>query len=426
MTRRGWVRIALVVLALSVAGGGDALAHDYRLIRKGQKPEDAVVIPHVLNQRRFSMRVGETVTLVVHDVSDPPCTAKITAVHGIGTSATISPDGSKGFVRDQPFTITAKAVGETTFQIGVLGEAARVPPGRAECNENSINDVVVTVEPDFAVAQVDALRVGVDLTKHLKLDLSASYSSLKTDLVPIRAETKTGAVTPLAGTWSVMDRYFDAQKTGSHLQTAATTDFRAGLVDILSRGGYTPDCEPRGFGPGSGGVWEDGLSGLRTLKRAYDLKLSTGLDKDMALFEKLFDTPTRPFLVNCEMCCDDGYCPPYPTLSSVFAVPPTTPRLDLFLLGAVSTYDMTGAPEAHLWAAGCADPAKGNLKFDILGSDGFTTSKTQAVAPDGTFRINFDGLGTGLGYQVKINYESTPTARGETRKIAAPWIRAQF
>jgi hypothetical protein len=416
----------LAVLALAVVGGADALAHDYRLIRQGQKPDDAVVIPHILNQRKFSMRVGETVTLVVHDISDPPCTAKITAVHGIGTSATISPDGSKGFVPDQPFTITAKSLGETTFQIGVVGEAARVPPGRAECNENSINDVVVTVEPNPAAAELDGLKVGYDLTKTLKLSLSASYSSLKTDLVPLRADAKSGAVTPLAGTWNVMNRYFDAQKTGSHLQTAAATDFRSGLVDILSSGGYTPVCEPRGFGPGSGGVWENGLSGLRTLTRAYDTKLSTALDKDMALFEKLFNLPTRPFLVNCEMCCDDGDCPPYPTLSSVFAPPPTTTRLNLFMLGAVSTYDMTGTPEAHVWAAGCADPAKGNLKFDILGSDGFTTTKTQATAPDGTFRINFDGLGTGLGYELKINYESMPTAHGETRKIVAPWIRAQF
>jgi len=424
MARRTWLIPAL--LAVLALGDAAALGHDYVLIRAGQKPAQGVVLEHPLGQRKFSMRIGETATLVVRDISTPPCTAKITVVHAIGTTASITPTESKGFVRNQPFTITAKSLGDTTFQIGVVGEAAN--GGRSDCAENSVNDVVVTVLPNPAAATMSAGDAFNVLNKTMRADLTMSLTKTKSDVANVRGDVFGGQVPPTLGTWMIMDRYFTAFRDGATERRTVVDDFRTSLVGILNAGGYTPDCEPRGFGAGyRAGVWSSDLRTIGSQIRMYDDKLRTGLSNDMTAIEKRFNSEFNPFLIDDDCCCDDCCCDPplIPTVSAQF-VQAVRNRLAFDLIGAISAHDAQGQNAGYLWAAGHADPAKGDVKIDLLSGDGFTTTKTGTVGSDGLFRINFDPLKTGFAYRLSLNYATSPNSRSEDRIISMPWIREQF
>jgi hypothetical protein len=409
--------VAAASLAIAAA---TALAHDFLLIRQGQNRTDALVLDHSTGQRAFTIRAGESVSLIVHDVSDPPCRATVSVNAVVGTSASIAPNGSRGAVRDQPFVITGKTPGVTTFQIGVVGEGGR-------CNENSVNDVVVTVVGDADAAEADAAQAGAQIVKDMKTTLATAWNKLKGDVGAIRDGVKGGTVPPPVAACQVLDTYYDVFRAAALLRLSSIGTFRSQIVTDVTNRGFTVNDEARGLLPGYRyGAWTLGVRNIRDTIRLYDERVRTSLDRDAATFEKAYSTAKIPLLFNYDCCCCDCCCddPFPPTISTAIVQALTSPpRLELGMIGALSTLDATGKPVGYLWVIGHGDPAQGAVEIDILAGDGTTTTKTATIPTTGKFRVDFDGMKTGMLYQIEAKYlGATGSTRLPKRIIDMPFV----
>jgi hypothetical protein len=416
MKRSKWTfaLIALVVALAAVA----ASAHHYLVIRFGWKPEQALTFDND-DVKAFSLRVGEKVTLIVHDVSVPSCKATITVAGVVGTSATITPNGSIGAVKDQPFVVTGKSLGTTTFQIRVVGAGTN-------CTENSINDVTVNVLPDDKAAQARGEEIAKQLLKNTKSSLTSAFNTLKVSVGGLKADLKAGEISPTNAVCVMLDTYSDALNAVGTLRRSAVADFRTQLVAYSLGAGFTELDEPRAFLPGwRDGAWEEGVRDIGGAYRTTIGKIRTALNKDLPSIERTYDRPDLPFRVNYECCCCcDCCCDPYPpTLSDEFPQKTYGPRLRLDALGAIATLDSLRNPVGYLWVIGRGDATKGDVQADVVVGDGTTVTKVATVDPDGTIRFDFEGLPTGRLLNVRLKYANESSAWNvQERFIGMPRI----
>jgi hypothetical protein len=411
----------LVLVALVLAVAADAMsADDFVLIRGGASMSGAIVLvpSSSSGDRKIKVHVGESVTLFVRDVSNPPCRAKITVNAVVGTNATITPNGSKGFVRDQSFDVTGTSVGTTTFQIGVVGEGGA-------CNEQSVNDVVVEVVADPHAAEASAGQFSAQIVKDTKSTLTAGLNKLKGDVAGVKAAIKGGTFSPQIGACKLLEAYYDALWDAGNARRAAIDGFRSKIVDDVKARGFTELDEARGLMPGYGaGAWVQGLRNIRMPFRAYDEKVLAILAKDAQSLEKSFSTSEIPFYFNYECCCDCCCCEPYPpTISEIFTPPSTRVRLDIGAIGAVSMLSPTAGPIGSLWIVGHGDPTQGTVEADLLAGDGTTATQTATMGSDGKFRLYFTAVKPGLLYHVGLKYPgASSTYRLPERYIGVPFV----
>jgi hypothetical protein len=408
---------ALLVAALS----SDAWAHAWVFNGQqvqGQTPTISELIAGYTEVYEVRATVGKTVTLSVNDTQG--CKAKILMLDSTGTSAAVTPQGTDALTFNRAFTVKANAAGTTVATITVQGEDL-VNMTMGPCLENTKNLFRVIVTDDPARAELDYLKawkpIGLTLSSSFKLNIGTAATEIRTTLGGLKKgsiDIETAAMDIYASGHKAL--VLDQDAIGTALGT-----YRGLGVTRLSQGGFPSDCEPRGFGAGSGGGWDLGLrtsylSGFGGLQ---------AIDKTMLSARSAIEHETAIGHQNAHMAYQPGslqiptYTPP-----SQNPEPGSKSRNDLQiqLFGGIS-FQNGMSVEACFWAGGRYDSAVGVPNVTVTPSVGSPITKPATIGLTDTWSARFDHLNPGLTYRMDVEY---PThTRKESCVLSMPWLEAK-
>ncbi len=408
-----WMAATLVIAAFP----GLALAHDWQIEGAsvaGETPSLDLLILGITEVYEVSVPVGRTVKLSVRDTQG--CKAFIALGNTAGTSVEIVAQGTDALTFDRDFQLKTKSPGTFEAVITVQGES--VSSGVGSCLENSRNLLRVTTSADPVKADLDFLKSWKPYSKDLHLSVGLSYTTAASEIKTTLGGLKDGSV----GIETAMMSIYRSAHTGlvndQLAISSALSGYRALGVDRLTTGGFQKECEPRGFGAGSGGGWDAALrdcylTGFGGLQR---------IDASMIGARKAIDKLTDAGKLNARVAWQPGYLfvPTY-TPPSLNPEPGTKPKNELQIqaFGGVS-YQNGSQIEAGFWAGGRYAPANGIPNATLTDPSGATVTKPVAVGPNDTWSVAFD-VTAGLTYRLGVD---SPAVADEPEScvLSLPWL----
>jgi hypothetical protein len=362
--------------------------------------------------------VGKTPTLRVKDVNN--CQAEIHLIGSSGTAATITALGTDALTFDRDFKVKGVTAGQTAdFSITVRGKDV-VNQTNGPCTEDSKNILRVVVTDDPAKAELEFSKAWKPFSLSLGLSFKTSIGLAATEIKSSVADMRQGEL----DVWSFANNLYTAgHQALVRNQDAISTalgGYKSWGEDRLASGGFNEECEPRGFGAGSGGGWDTAL-------RASYLGGFGGLqsiDKLMLGARKTLDKENANGHQNARLTWQPGY----------FQIPTWLPpsgnpdpgtksrnELQIQLFGGLSFQDGMNV-QACFWAGGRYDPAFGVPNVTVTPSVGAPITKPADVGSNDTWSTRFDGLKVGLTYRMDVEYPDE--SRTESCGLTMPWLEA--
>lgn len=416
MLRPATRRAAALCAVLSFPGL--AWAHDWIVDGArvtGEVPPIDLLLLGVTEVYEVSVPAGRTVNLLVKDTQG--CRAVILLENLTGTSSDVVPQGGDGLTFDRAFQLKSKTPGLTEAIITVTGES--VSSGMGSCLENSKNLLRVTTTADPVRADLDYAKAWKPYSKDLRLSVGLSYTTAASEIKTTLGAIKDGSVGVEAGMMSIYRSAHAGLVRDQEAISSALSGYRALGVDRLTAGGFSKDCEPRGFGAGSGGGWDTALrdcylTGFGGLQR---------VDAAMLGARRSIDKLTDTGKLNARVAWQPGYLlVPTFTPPSLNPEPGTKPlhELQIQAFGGLSFQEGMQV-EACFWAGGRYTHSLGVPTATLTAPSGATTTKPVVAGADSTWGVQFDGLTAGLTYRLGVDYPAVAD-EPESCVLSFPWL----
>jgi len=400
-------RFRALAAALTVALGATAIAHDWVDTSKpegegrlqAESPSSDDISAGITEVYRVTVQQGQSTAIAIRDTNG--CNAHIVVASVTGKSAKVKAKLDADLVRDQLITIDARSVGTTTAIIPVVGEDT-FRGGSGSCVENTRNKLVIDVveSPESAEARYRSLwgPYGKELKGGLRTAIGMTRLGIRSTL----KDLQSGETDPE----TAMMQIYHFAHSGLVMQQDTISSVLSGYkndgASILSGAGFPPDCEPRGFGSGSGGPWDQAL-------RASYLGYFGGLqaiDREMLRTSKQIDKLSAKGMINARMTYQPGY-PQIPAYAppSQNEDPGTTSvdKLQIQVYGGLSF--QTGADRIGcLWFGGRYDETIGLPTATLEAPDGETWRQDVTPGGNDSWSTDFEDLQPGLTYRFTVQY----------------------
>ena len=408
---RAFAAAAVVILG----SAGAAFAHDFAL-KYGKENFQPLTRDAMTGVRSGTMHIGDgSVSLVVFESNEPPCSAFIRVLNVGGTSAgaRVSPLNSITAKTDFAINIQPSMPGTITFEVTVEGD--HKPCGMMmTAEENSTTQIVITVTADATATAKTAASYTKARLKELNRTLRSHVMSLPGTFNQPVAMVRSGAATPVEGLWmlgnAALTGLVDQQRTVGTSLTGLRNDFNTLIVD----GNYPVGCTPPPLTRGGYGSWDSAIYGAWTGLYQGSQGLSTAMWKALVDIANFASTPTSGIWIGGSV-----FPPPIPPITPPNnGMSPALPSMQLGIgvLMGVSEHAANGTDTGWVWAAGWSDPLNGALGIRLTPPTG--SAMTSTVNPDagGKWSVQFTGPGLknfGLNYRLDVGYAGDQNVRSE-------------
>jgi len=413
-------------LALLAAGAmsGLAIAHTWIDTSKPENqgtlveeaPSAADIAAGYSGVYRVSVEAGQKIAVEIHDTQG--CDAEIEIQGVTGDAAKVKAKLDAPLVRNQFISVKAKKVGATEATITVRG-ADVVNGTSGSCRENAKYKLVINVVASGTQATQEFGAAWRPMSTGLRSDLRSSLGTARTEIRSHIAALGSGSVDVETAAMSIYASAHNGLVRNQDAISTALAGYRTTGIGMLAEGGFRPECEPRGFGAGSGGPWDlaqrdtylQGFGGLQFV------------DKEMTNARTQFDKLTSAGRINAQMTYQPFYYqqPAY-SAPSQNPAPGTKSLNDLQfqLSGGITFQNPANQMEGCLWYGGRYDPARGGLSATLTDPFGGKITKTPDVTANGSFSVRWNDLTPGHTYRAEVNYLDN-TAQ-DSCVLTLPWL----
>ena len=424
MTGRKLRNGALAAWAV-LAAAGFALAHTWLDTSKPEAqqaiveeaPSPAEAMDGYSGVYRVTLEVGQKTIVEIHD--NQGCDAEIKVVNTTGDAAKVKAKLKTPLVRNQLVSVEGKAVGVSESTITVRGKDVVQGTG-GPCTEDTKNKLVVTVLASGAQSTKEFGGLWRNYAGSLRSDFRTSLATARTEIRSHIAALSSGSADIETAAMSIYRSAHEGLVRNQESISTALGGFQDDGIGLLTSGGFSPQCEPRGFGAGSGGPWD------LALRDTYLLGFGglQGIDKEMLNARTQFDKLTAAGKINAQMTYQPGYfqLPAYaPPSRNPSPGTASVDKLQIQLYGGVTFQNPMGQMEGCLWFGGRYDPAKGAPTATLTDPSGAKIVKTASQgSAAGSWGVQYDNLTPGLTYRVDLGYSSQPEK--DSCALSLPWL----